>query len=59
MSGLEQACVEGTRVLLLEMPVNYWSASLEETLLRMHSRGVELAFTRVVDKNRARGYWEE
>lgn len=36
MSGLEKACVTGTRVLLLEMPVNYWSASLEETLLRLH-----------------------
>ena len=30
-----------------------------ETLLRMHEAGVEHAFTQVVDKNRARGYWEE
>lgn len=34
--GLEQACVQGTNVLLLEMPMNYWSAALEETLLRLH-----------------------
>lgn len=36
IENLEQACVQGTNVMLLEMPMTYWSAALEETLLRMH-----------------------
>lgn len=35
MEGLQAACVQGTKVLLLEMPVTYWSASFEETLVRL------------------------
>ena len=34
--GLERACVEGTKLLLVEMPVDYWSASLENTLIRLY-----------------------
>ena len=34
LDGIERACIQGTRVILLEMPVNYWSPALEETLLR-------------------------
>ncbi len=36
IEGLERACVRGTRLLLIEMPVSYWSSSLEETLVRLH-----------------------
>ena len=34
LEGIEQACVQGTKVILLEMPYEYWSSSLEETMLR-------------------------
>lgn len=36
IEGIGKTCVQGTKVMLLEMPMNYWSASVEETLLRMH-----------------------
>lgn len=36
MEGLAQVCVQDTNVMLLEMPMTYWSSALEETLLRLH-----------------------
>ena len=35
MKGLEKVCISGTRLILIEMPLSYWSQSLEETLLRI------------------------
>lgn len=35
MSGLEQLCVSGTNVLLLEMPSSNWSESLIETVIEL------------------------
>lgn len=33
LNGAEALCVEGTNLILLEMPLNYWSQGLEETLI--------------------------
>ena len=34
MHGIEQTCIRGTNLILLEMPITYWSQSMEETLIR-------------------------
>lgn len=35
MKELDKICIQGTRILLVEMQTNYWSNSLEETLQRI------------------------
>lgn len=39
LQGLESLCVENTDIILLEMPLNYWSRSLEETLIAIQDSG--------------------
>jgi protein-tyrosine phosphatase len=40
MEGLERLCVQGTNVILLEMPFTHWGEALVDTVLAIRDRGL-------------------
>ncbi len=44
---LELLCIEGTNLLLLEMPMGPWTGRMADTVLKLRSRGVQVVLAHV------------
>lgn len=47
MEHLKELCIEGTNVMLLEMPFHTWSDELYDTVMELQKRGFELVLAHI------------